>query len=903
MVLVFFTSGASAALTINVSGNQSDAFEGITFAVSGTCSDSSEDLDECEWYVQNDDIWWGDTYCWFTNDDLIKVNNRNWISNANLTCDPWSWVWNDVGNPIDYKVVLRGENDDDVAQTASFDLKLHRNSEPDADAGSNMVVGKGINFTLDGTASTDTEECPTGGNCTGLKYKWYQKKHKWWDYIGSGATIQHSFSKEGKYKIGLDVEDSLGSDDWDELEVTVTKGYSCDFSEFFVPYAPLGVLTSTQENEVFEFAEEFAQKIGYEPEFDPGTGALLNPTYWDIEGNDIVFFLAVNENTPNVSINADFLVGNEEKNALLKADVWDITAGEPGTYQNTLIDPDLFESRDDSSSVSNLSLPISTILTDIPSAFARERDFLVRLSYAGCDGVLTGHSADDAYSDEYVPLGKALAYAGLNIVLIVSTAENPRGHDWVCRKFNDVTYNQDLTQTVSESGYGFVSTVGRNYWIRNISNFERLCTDGVRSNSQAIMRVTLKKNASDPGETFYNCTSNGTTFSNCTSTITVPFTSKDYTILEVSRKECGQYELYYSTNNPGSYVDLVSYDPAGADGLLIFDPDDLEISINGYPDPVFFTPETDAIRSFEVEWLTRNATINDPRIGIKINKDGPPLGITGILPHPTENYLIDGISGDVHLDYEDSQTYTMIVSNVEYPDVWLAASSAAGTIANFAEDALGETINLASPEPVTLPYGVEVAFTDKWGLIDPPKTMTQMLDVTFTPPPSDVVIVKNIWISKDKLMAETTNSLSKETEKFFVVAEIENLTKAVLSPNTKLAFYDQVSDNEIILDQIVPDEPTLINDESSSMVWFKGSDRINGLDLASEDQLVSGKNYWVRVIVPESEVGIEEIVVNDDKKVPLSIISPKKQATPEMAPLLVVMVAFAALFVMTRKKQ
>jgi len=418
------------------------------------------------------------------------------------------------------------------------------------------------------------------------------------------------------------------------------------------------------------------------------------------------------------------------------------------------------------------------------------------------------------------------------------------------------------------------------------------------------MRVTLKKNASDPGETFYNCTLNGTTFSNCTSTITVPFTSKDHTILEVSRKECGQYELYYSTNNPGSYVDLVSYDPTGADGLLIFDPDDLEVSINGYPDPVFFTPETDAIRSFEVEWLIRNATINDPRIGLKVNKDGPPLGITGILPHPTENYLIGGISGDVHLDYEDSQTYTMIVSDVKYPDVWLAASSAADTVANFAEETLKETtLNLAPPEPVTLPYGVEVTFTDKWGLIDPPKTMTQMLDVTFTPPPSDVVIVKNIWISKDKLMAETTNSLNKETEKFFVVAEIENLTKAVLSPNTKLAFYDQVSDNEIILDQIVPDVPTLINDESSSMVWFKGSDGINGLDLASEDQLVSGKNYWVRVIVPESEVGIEEIVVNDNKKVPLSIISPKKQATPEMAPLLVVMVAFAALFVMTRKKQ
>jgi len=894
-------------LTVDASGNPSSGSEKQIIPLTGTCSDTAEDIDSCDWEIEYKNYsHYSNTYCTFSNETMTGPDDSK-TATADLFCSPPWWFFTWIESPIEYIIKLRGENDEGDIEYDSFYFTLNENSEPIADAGPDIYTFSGTSFNFDGTGSTDAEDCPTGGDCSpAIEYNWYQKVPGPDPLIATGPTPSYNFATAGAYDVTLEVIDSFGEDDEDKyVRVYVQDSYTCDFSDYLAPFGP------GNYDSVLAFALDFAGRISAD------SGTIDFDATTEADPQELTFYMNEAADNPNIKVYTDFLVGGWSEDAILRVDVYDLTEGLYPSPDPTAI-RESFNNWGGSSADSELTIGISDLLADFGEMdpTARDRHYRLDFFYIPCSGSLSGTDPDDAYDNDYIDTYNPADFVPLNLSIDLQIGAEARGHAWVCQRFNDVLYSEDVSQLETDSDHGFVTIIGNEYWLSNISNFHRICNDGAESNSQVIMRVILT-NVDGSTDIFYNCNEPadwsvpGATFTSCQNNIQVPLNSIDILELKVQRKSCDLYKNYYTSNAEGSWSDLTRADSSTVlyDNVLVFDPDHMRASVTGTADPVYFGSDPTELKSFDIHWTIKNTSI-DSRIDLKLNKDSPPFVASTLYGSEGAVFTGPGLPDGVTIEYDDETIYTETVSGAEFRWVLAPESNAGqGALKLASEEKKANALTpagmdpavlqFAGMDPVTLTYTVEIPFIDKWGLVPSPPNSPAIgsVDVTFLPPPGEILRVTDIEVFDPTTFPPTpTSSLNKDTALFDVEVTVENLSKAFILANIELVFYDAVTNEKLVLEsQTISDQVLPIGAESENSINF------NGILLKTEPKFVPGRNYWVKAEI--TNTGTEVIIINNEKKTGFSIIGAERDVpVPEITPLLVVAIAFAALFFIWKKR-
>lgn len=163
-------------------------------------------------------------------------------------------------------------------------------------------------------------------------------------------------------------------------------------------------------------------------------------------------------------------------------------------------------------------------------------------------------------------------------------------------------------------------------------------------------------------------------------------------------------------------------------------------------------------------------------------------------------------------------------------------------------------------------------------------------------PPGDILAVTGIRLGEDFLITESSSVFPKEVSGFYVEATVENFSSVLVRPNLELKFYDQITNREVVLNQATGTRDLPVGPKSEASIVFDGIG--SGVFLETEDMLVAGENYWVEVSV--TNPGAEQVVVNNELRVPLSVVASKDFHVPELSLLSVLAVAFGVLFIASK---
>ncbi len=113
-----------------------------------------------------------------------------------------------------YTVTLTVTDDSGDSDTDTVNVTVEEPQEdtepPTADAGSDLAVGVGENFTLDASSSAD--------NVGIVNYTWTIEGENY-----HGVEVTHNFSTEGNYTVTLTVSDEAGNTDSDTVNITVEE--------------------------------------------------------------------------------------------------------------------------------------------------------------------------------------------------------------------------------------------------------------------------------------------------------------------------------------------------------------------------------------------------------------------------------------------------------------------------------------------------------------------------------------------------------------------------------------------------------------------------------------------------------------------------------------------------------
>jgi len=138
-----------------------------------------------------------------------------------------------------------------------------------------------------------------------------------------------------------------------------------------------------------------------------------------------------------------------------------------------------------------------------------------------------------------------------------------------------------------------------------------------------------------------------------------------------------------------------------------------------------------------------------------------------------------------------------------------------------------------------------------------------------------------------------TDSLYKDTEFFNVKVLVRNLSSGQLTPRVNLKFLDSATNQEITLESdLQPDlqhaiEPVEPGEEASTTFTH--------ILLKDEPAFEANRHYWVRAELRPSANA------DDSKGASLTILKSPGIAIPETSPFIVVLIAFAVLFITSGK--
>lgn len=192
-------------------------------------------------------------------------------------------------------------------------------------------------------------------------------------------------------------------------------------------------------------------------------------------------------------------------------------------------------------------------------------------------------------------------------------------------------------------------------------------------------------------------------------------------------------------------------------------------------------------------------------------------------------------------------------------------------------------------EEITKEVTVILTYDDKWGLDTiPEKTTSATIKMAFIPPPADVLLVEKIEIlPSDRLVRD-------ETESFDVRVSLRNFSKAIAEPVIGLEFRDQITNRLLAI--TVAEQTGIILPESRRTYTF------TGMLLRDEPAFEAGKNYWVKAEV--TNTGVEKVTINDEKKVPLTILAlARPVAIPELPLILGLIIALIVLAIIRPKRE
>ncbi len=694
------------------------------------------------------------------------------------------------------------------------------------------------NFNLDATTSTDAEDCPSGGDCGDLDYEWEAKcSDSWcnWSDIGDGATISESFSSPGTKRIRLTVEDQQGQTDRDEIEVTVLRSYSCNYSSF----GPLD----------------------YDPSAPWDDVIALHPNY------------SIPEVTSIEVTGHDFRVGGWFKYAGIKAEVWS-----GGT-----------KIREFNNRSSSFPVYTQTMTIDFSSGvFLPNQSYAVKIFRKKCISVI-GTSRDDAYENDYF----ANSHSWELVEQINVFLEDERVN-FTCSNFNyqaSMNFNKPAVNDPALGGIVIDDTTNLN--ISNFGTFDSYCLDGVPgSGFKYVARASLTE-AGGTTNTYYNTTIKPDGCFNepvANSSILIPFASlgKGVYTLAIEALSCQQIEEigvhgwqafkngYYCSSEPwvwGSTQPTLNLEQANGDGEIlnfagplpsiivnVFDPNNMQATISGGNRLFFFTPFLNDAQQLDLDWILTN-TSTDNRFDIRITSVNfaaarCPFGACATSSIPFDLDEIGEEGSVLEAVTVTLQTYLDNVSDTE----------------------------------TTIDYAVQVTYDDAFGLSTiPPKTLTDTVTVTFVPPPSDVLLVRDI-----KILPQET--LSEDTDTFDVEVVVENFSGASFVVPVQLTILDPITNREITLTQTLP----------ANMQWTDvipdnsvGSDAVtvsfSGIVIDGEPEFLAGKSYWVKAELTNPDA--EKVTVNDEKKALLKILETGREpvSVPGMNLASIAFVAFAVL--------
>ena len=154
------------------------------------------------------------------------------------------------------------------------------------------------------------------------------------------------------------------------------------------------------------------------------------------------------------------------------------------------------------------------------------------------------------------------------------------------------------------------------------------------------------------------------------------------------------------------------------------------------------------------------------------------------------------------------------------------------------------------------------------------------------------LVVTDIEIDDNPLFSSPESRFSKQVPLFYVKVTVKNFSTEFSQPDLKLKFYDQVTNQEIVLNQVVNQKNLSLNPGDEGSVVFNGIGA--GILLQTEAKLVAGKNYWVRPVV----VGEPPIPVNDNKRAALAILGAVNEPIPELSLFFVAAIALGILLVL-----